>query len=164
MLGAHVAHTEDTAGRYSLGRALRGASDASDDELHVLRLETVLTAREDEQTQTQTHCLAEARALRGEEGDVGQQAASKRVLDAVLFKDLMESLAREFMVKHPNVRVTLRAPEEGYEQILQRNLRDAITSTLPDVAFHGLNRQRTLAERNIPVNLKPFMDADPQTR
>ena len=82
----------------------------------------------------------------------------------VLFKDLMESLAREFMVKHPNVRVTLRAPEEGYEQILQRNLRDAITSTLPDVAFHGLNRQRTLAERNIPVNLKPFMDADPQTR
>ncbi len=28
----------------------------------------------------------------------------------------------------------------------------------------GLNRQRTLAERNIPVNLKPFMDADAQTR
>ena len=82
----------------------------------------------------------------------------------VLFKDLMENLTREFMVRHPNVKVTLRAPEEGYEQILQRNLRDAITSTLPDVAFHGLNRQRTLAERNIPVNLKPFMDADPQTR
>jgi multiple sugar transport system substrate-binding protein len=82
----------------------------------------------------------------------------------VLFKDLMESVAREFMVKHPNVKVTLRAPEDGYEQIMQRNLRDAITNTLPDVAFHGLNRQRTLLERNIPVNLKSFMDADPQTR
>lgn len=81
----------------------------------------------------------------------------------VLFKDLMENLAREFMTRNPNIKVSLRAPEEGYEQIMQRNLRDAITSTLPDVALHGLNRQRTLAERNIPVNLKPFMEADPQT-
>ncbi len=55
-------------------------------------------------------------------------------------------------------------PKQGYEQIMQRNLRDAITNTLPDVAFHGLNRQRTLDERNIPVDLKPFMEADPQTK
>ncbi len=40
----------------------------------------------------------------------------------------------------------------------------SITNNLPDVAFHGLNRQRTLEERNIPVDLKPFMDADPQTK
>jgi multiple sugar transport system substrate-binding protein len=80
----------------------------------------------------------------------------------VLFKDLMESIAREFMKVNPNIRVTLRAPEEGYEQILQRNLRDAITNTLPDVAFHGLNRQRTLLERNIPVDLRPLMQADPE--
>ena len=82
----------------------------------------------------------------------------------VLFKDLMENVAKAYMAQHPNVKVTLRAPEDGYEQIMQRNLRDAITSTLPDVAFHGLNRQRTLAERSIPVNLKPFMDADPQVK
>ena len=82
----------------------------------------------------------------------------------VLFKDLMENVAKAYMAQHPNVKVTLRAPEDGYEQIMQRNLRDAITNTLPDVAFHGLNRQRTLAERNIPVNLKPFMDADPQVK
>ena len=82
----------------------------------------------------------------------------------VLFKDLMDNVAKAYMAQHPNVKVTLRAPEEGYEQIMQRNLRDAITNTLPDVAFHGLNRQRTLAERNIPVNLRPFMEADAQTR
>ena len=82
----------------------------------------------------------------------------------VLFKDLMEAIAKAYMAQHPNVKVTLRAPEEGYEQIMQRNLRDAITNTLPDVAFHGLNRQRTLLERGIPVNLKPFMDSDPATR
>ena len=34
----------------------------------------------------------------------------------------------------------------------------------PDVAFHGLNRQRTLLERNIPIDLRPLMDADPGTK
>lgn len=82
----------------------------------------------------------------------------------VLFKDLMESVAKEFMARNPSIRITLRAPENGYEEIMQRNLRDAVTSTLPDIAFHGLNRQRTLAERNIPVDLRPFMTADAQTR
>lgn len=78
----------------------------------------------------------------------------------VLFKDLMENIARDFTAKNPHIRITYRAPEEGYEQIMQRNLRDAITNSLPDVAFHGLNRQRTLLERGIPVDLKPFMDRD----
>lgn len=81
----------------------------------------------------------------------------------VLFKDLMESIAKEFMARNPSIRIVLRAPENGYEEIMQRNLRDAVTNTLPDVAFHGLNRQRTLAERSIPVDLKPFMGADAQT-
>lgn len=81
----------------------------------------------------------------------------------VLFKELMEKLAAEFQAKNPGIRISLRAPEVGYEEILQRNLRDVVTSTLPDIAFHGLNRQRTLEERGIPVNLKPFMDADPET-
>lgn len=80
----------------------------------------------------------------------------------VLFKDLMEDMGRQFTARNPGIRVNFRAPEEGYEQIMQRNLRDAITNSLPDVAFHGLNRQRTLLERNIPVNLKPFMDAEPK--
>ncbi len=78
----------------------------------------------------------------------------------VLFKDLMDGIARDFTAQNPNIRITYRAPELGYEEIMQRNLRDAITNSLPDVAFHGLNRQRTLMERNIPVDLRPFMDAD----
>ncbi len=82
---------------------------------------------------------------------------------AVLFRDLFEQIAPAFMRANPDIRVTFRAPEEGYEELLQRNLRDAITRSLPDVAFHGLNRQRTLAERNIPVDLRPFMAEDPQT-
>src|SRR5215813_7686010 len=82
----------------------------------------------------------------------------------VLFKDLMENIAQSFMAKHNAIKITLRAPEIGYEEIMQRNLRDAVTNTLPDVAFHGLNRQRTLLERNIPIDLRPLMDADPGTK
>ena len=77
-----------------------------------------------------------------------------------LFRGLMEEVAAAFMRANPNIRVTIRAPEQGYEEILQRHLRDAVTRQLPDVAFHGLNRQRTLVEREIPVDLKPFMAAD----
>lgn len=77
-----------------------------------------------------------------------------------LFRGLMEDVATEFSKRHPNIRVNWRAPEQGYEEIMQRNLRDSITRSLPDVAFHGLNRQRTLLERDIPVDLRPFMLAD----
>lgn len=77
-----------------------------------------------------------------------------------LFRGLMDDVAAAFMRANPNIRVTIRAPEQDYEAILQRNLRDAVTRQLPDVAFHGLNRQRTLVERGIPVDLRPFMLAD----
>jgi multiple sugar transport system substrate-binding protein len=82
----------------------------------------------------------------------------------VLFKELHENIARDFMAKNPTIKVTLRAPELGYEEIMQRNLRDAITGTLPDVAYHGLNRQRTLDERGVPVDLGPFLANDPQVK
>lgn len=82
----------------------------------------------------------------------------------VLFKGLMEEMAVCFQAAHPDVKITYRAPEIGYEEMMQRNLRDAVTNSLPDVAFHGLNRQRTLDERNIVVDLKPFMDADPEVK
>ena len=81
----------------------------------------------------------------------------------VLFRDLMEQVADEFMRANPDIRIACRAAEEGYEEIVQRNLRDAITRSLPDVAFHGLNRQRTLHERGIPVDLRPFMTEDGET-
>ena len=77
-----------------------------------------------------------------------------------LFRGLMEEMTAAFMRANPNVRVSIRAPEPDYEALLQRNLRDAVTRQLPDVAFHGLNRQRTLVEREIPVDLTHIMAAD----
>ena len=78
-----------------------------------------------------------------------------------LFRGLMEEVAAGFMQANPGIKVSFRAPEQDYEAIMQRNLRDAVTRSLPDVAFHGLNRQRTLLERDIPVDLRPFMERDP---
>jgi multiple sugar transport system substrate-binding protein len=78
-----------------------------------------------------------------------------------LFRGLMEEVGAEFTRRNPAIRITWRAPEEGYEEILQRHLRDAVTRTLPDIAFHGLNRQRTLLEREIPVDLGPLLAGDP---
>ncbi|WP_159351190.1 ABC transporter substrate-binding protein [Roseomonas harenae] len=80
-----------------------------------------------------------------------------------LFRQLMDEVATGFTRKNPDIRITFRSAEQGYEEILQRNLRDAVTRSLPDVAFHGLNRQRTLLERDIPVDLRPLMQDDAET-
>jgi multiple sugar transport system substrate-binding protein len=82
----------------------------------------------------------------------------------VLFKELMENIGQTFMANNPGIKLNFRAPENGYEEIMQRNLRDAVTNSLPDVAFHGLNRQRTLLERNIPIDLAPLLNRDPQIK
>jgi len=79
-----------------------------------------------------------------------------------LFRGLMENVGEAFSRQNPNIRITWRSAEPDYEAIMQRNLRDALTRQLPDIAFHGLNRQRTLMERDIPVDLRPFMAADPK--
>ena len=82
----------------------------------------------------------------------------------VLFKELMETIGQTFMANNSGIKLNFRAPKNGYEEIMQRNLRDAVTNSLPDVAFHGLNRQRTLLERNIPIDLAPLLERDPQVK
>jgi multiple sugar transport system substrate-binding protein len=77
-----------------------------------------------------------------------------------LFQKMHEEMKARFEARNPNVKLTFRAPYENYEDGLQKALRDAITRSLPDVAYHGVNRQRTLLERDIPVDLAPFIKAD----
>jgi len=122
------------------------------------------------QNLTRRHLLAGTAAAAGALASPAYLRAQSQTVELsvqysipVLFKDLIEKLTANFNAANPGIHVTLRAPEQGYEEIMQRNLRDAITNTLPDIAFHGLNRQRTLDERQIPVDLSPFMAADPET-
>lgn len=79
-----------------------------------------------------------------------------------LFKTLHEEIAREFMKANPQYKITFRAPQPGYEEITQSVLRAAVTNTLPDVAYHGLNRQRIFVDRGIVQPLDGFIAADAQ--
>ncbi|MDB5412487.1 MAG: transporter substrate-binding protein [Rubritepida sp.] len=93
-----------------------------------------------------------------------QSAATVTVgyCNPVVFREPMERIAALFE-SQTGTKVTLRAPEEDYEAQLQRTLRDAVTNSLPDLTLQGLNRQRTLLERDLLVDLKPLLDADAQT-
>ncbi|MBL6615068.1 MAG: ABC transporter substrate-binding protein [Reyranella sp.] len=77
-----------------------------------------------------------------------------------LFKTLHEQIAAEFAKAYPQYKVTFLAPQPAYEEVAQATLRAAVTNTLPDVAYHGLNRQRVFYDRALAQPLDPFIAAD----
>ncbi len=78
-----------------------------------------------------------------------------------LFKEPIEKIVEEFQKANPGIKVNLLGPQQDYEQIVQHNLRSAMTNTLPDVAIHGMNRQRILVERGIAQPIDNFVRNDP---
>ncbi len=78
-----------------------------------------------------------------------------------LFKAPIEQIVADFSKAQPDIKVTLLGPQQNYEEILQHNLRASITNTLPDVAVHGMNRQRILAERGIAQPIDDLIRNDP---
>ena len=73
------------------------------------------------------------------------------------FKDVMDQLSTAFTKEHPDLTVRFPAPSPTYEDGVQLVLRQSAAGGLPDVSFQGLNRLRFLAERNILVDLEPFL-------
>ena len=73
---------------------------------------------------------------------------------ADLFKEVHESIARDFMAKFPQYKVTFRAPNSDYEVSAQQVLRQAVTGQLPDVSYQGLNRQRVFADRGLTMETR----------
>src|SRR4029450_2794439 len=78
-----------------------------------------------------------------------------------LFKTLHEQIAAEFMKANPQYKITFLAPLPAYEEAAQATLRAAVTNTLPDVAYQGLNRQRVFFDRGLAQPLDPLISADP---
>ena len=76
------------------------------------------------------------------------------------FKDVMDRIAAEYVRQNPEVKITFASPSPTYEDGLQLMLRQAGTPEMPDVSFIGLNRLRVLAERNVGVDLAPFIAGD----
>jgi multiple sugar transport system substrate-binding protein len=77
------------------------------------------------------------------------------------FKSVMDQISGEYMRLNPDVKITFVSPSPTYEDGLQLMLRQSGTAEMPDMSFIGLNRLRVLAERNIGVDLTPYIKADP---
>lgn len=73
------------------------------------------------------------------------------------FKDVMDTISKKFMEENPNIKITFVSPSENYEQGIQTIMRQAGTAEMPDITFIGLNRLRMVDERDIPVDLGPFI-------
>ena len=92
-----------------------------------------------------------------------QSTTEVKVLYSIpdLFKTLHEQIAVEFMKANPQYKITFLAPQPAYEEIAQATLRAAVTNTLPDVAYQGLNRQRIFFDRGLAQPLDALIAADP---
>ncbi len=77
-----------------------------------------------------------------------------------LFTETHKRISEEFAKVRPDIKVTMRAPYESYEEATQKVLREAVTNQLPDVSFQGLNRIRVLVDKNIPASLDDYIAAE----
>ena len=73
---------------------------------------------------------------------------------AELFDGTHKRIIEEFAKVRPDIKVTLRAAYDSYEEGTQKVLREAVTNQMPDVTFQGLNRIRVLVDKNIPARTR----------
>lgn len=78
-----------------------------------------------------------------------------------IWAETQQLLAEEFMAANPGITVVIDGPAEGYEEGVQRLLREGIAGTAPDVAYVGLNRWRVLEDRGVLQPLDGFLPEDP---
>lgn len=78
-----------------------------------------------------------------------------------IWGETQQLLAKEFMAANPGITVVIDGPAEGYEEGVQRLLREGIAGTAPDVAYVGLNRWRVLEDRGVLQPLDGFLPEDP---
>lgn len=80
------------------------------------------------------------------------------------YAELFDGTAKEtlaaFNAAHPDIKVTFRTPYKEYEDASQRVLREAVTNSMPDVTFQGLNRVRILADKNLALPLDGFIASE----
>ncbi|CAN0656504.1 ABC transporter substrate-binding protein [Nitratireductor aquimarinus] len=106
--------------------------------------------------------LASVFAIAGVTG-VHAQETEIRVHYAIptIWADTQKTLADAFMEKHPDVKITLDGAAEGYEDGVQRLLRESVAGTGPDVAYVGLNLWRVLEDRGLAQPLDGFLGDEP---
>jgi multiple sugar transport system substrate-binding protein len=87
------------------------------------------------------------------------QETSVRVHYAIptIWADTQTALAEAFMAENPDVEIVIDGAAEGYEDGVQRLLRESIAGTAPDVAYVGLNLWRVLQDRGLAQPLDEFI-------
>lgn len=78
-----------------------------------------------------------------------------------IWADAQTALAEAFMAANPDITVVIDGPAEGYEEGVQRLLREGIAGNAPDVAYVGLNLWRVLEDRGVLQPLDAFLPQDP---
>src|SRR5919205_848918 len=99
----------------------------------------------------------------------GGAAAQGVTLDVLYaqpgFARYHEPIAQSFMAKHPNIKISFRAPAANYDEGHQTMMRQSITNQLPDIyvpGFHLLEElTAALTKRNQIVELGPLFEAEP---
>ncbi|WP_305983855.1 extracellular solute-binding protein [Roseibium sp. MMSF_3544] len=74
-----------------------------------------------------------------------------------IWAETQDKLAAAFMEKHPDIKIVIDGPAEGYADGVQRLLREAVAGTAPDVAYVGLNRWRILEDRGLTKPVDDFI-------
>lgn len=78
-----------------------------------------------------------------------------------IWADTQQQLADAFMAANPDVKIVIDGPAEGYEDGVQRLLRESLAGTLPDVAYVGLNLWRVLEDRGLTQPLDRYLGDNP---
>jgi multiple sugar transport system substrate-binding protein len=76
-----------------------------------------------------------------------------------------DPVAQVFMAKHPNIKISFRAPAANYDEGHQAMMRQSITNQLPDIyipGFHLLEElTNALSKRNQILELEALYNAEP---
>jgi multiple sugar transport system substrate-binding protein len=71
-----------------------------------------------------------------------------------------QEIKERFEKENPGITVEFLAAKQNYEDASQSVIRSAMIGDLPDVTFQGLNLVRGLVDRDIAVQLDPFIARD----
>ena len=74
-----------------------------------------------------------------------------------IWSNAQTALAEAFMAKNPDIEIVLDGAAQGYEDGVQRLLRESVAGTAPDVAYVGLNLWRVLQARGLAQPLDEFI-------
>ena len=81
------------------------------------------------------------------------------------FAKYHEPIAQSFMAKHPNIKISFRAPAANYDEGHQTMMRQSITNQLPDIyvpGFHLLEELTSaLTKRGQILEIGPLYEAEP---